>query len=93
MPKQVQMDAVSYEAVRGMIFVIRGQSVMIDRDLAHLYEVPTKRLNEQVKRNIKRFPKDFMFPLSMHETSELVANCDRLKKVPGTKRGTGKGMK
>lgn len=50
---------------------------MLDRDLAFLYEVTTKRLNEQVKRNIKRFPEDFMFQLTKNEKDELVAICDR----------------
>jgi hypothetical protein len=49
----------------------------LDRDLAELYGVPTKRLNEQVKRNIERFPEDFMFRLTRREKDELVANCDR----------------
>lgn len=61
-----------------LIFHFRGMKVMIDADLANLYGVPTKRLKEQVKRNIKRFPKDFMFDLSLKEKNELVANCDRL---------------
>lgn len=59
------------------ILFIRNQQVMIDRDLAELYGVETKRLNEQVKRNIERFPSDFMFQLSKNEMKELVANCDR----------------
>ena len=50
--------------IKNLIYEIRGQKVMIDRDLAELYGVPTKRLNEAVKRNIKRFPADFMFQLS-----------------------------
>ena len=50
--------------VESLIRVIRGQQVMLDRDLAELYGVETKRLNEQVKRNIERFPEDFMFPMS-----------------------------
>ena len=49
------------------IFTIRGKQVMIDKDLALLYGVETKRLNEQVKRNIERFPEDFMFQLTMEE--------------------------
>ncbi|CDB06036.1 toxin-antitoxin system toxin component Fic domain protein [Prevotella sp. CAG:520] len=49
--------------IESLIKVIRGQQVMLDRDLAALYGVETKRLNEQVKRNIKRFPEDFMFQL------------------------------
>ena len=52
------------EVIENKIFLIRGKKVMIDRDLAQLYAVPTKRLNEQVKRNPKRFPGDFMFQLS-----------------------------
>lgn len=61
-----------------MIFNIRGVQVMIDSDLAKLYGVTTKRLNEQVKRNIERFPDKFRFQLSDSEANELVANCDRL---------------
>ena len=49
------------------IFIIRGDQVMIDRDLAQLYEVTTKRINEQVKRNIDRFPSDFVFQLTDEE--------------------------
>ena len=67
--------------IENKIFTIRGQKVMIDRDLAELYEVETKRLNEQVKRNLKRFPEDFMFQLSNDEQKELVANCDRFKNL------------
>lgn len=68
-------------AIQSLIYVIRGQKVMIDRDLAELYGVPTKRLNEAVKRNIERFPDDFMFQLTDSEQKELVANCDRLKNL------------
>jgi hypothetical protein len=57
--------------------MLRGKKVIIDRDLAFLYSVSTKRLNEQVKRNIKRFPPDFMFQLTGLEKIELVAICDR----------------
>jgi len=52
---------------------------MIDKDIAELYGVITKRLNEQVKRNKKRFPTDFMFQLTQDEKDEVVANCDHLK--------------
>ncbi len=52
---------------------------MIDRDLAELYGVATKRLNEQVKRNVKRFPVDFMFQLTQEEKEEVVAFCDHLQ--------------
>ena len=57
--------------IQPMIRVIRGQQVIIDRDLALLYGVETKRLNEQVKRNIERFPEDFMFQLSKEEVEIL----------------------
>lgn len=67
--------------VESRILVIRGQRVMIDADLAELYGVPTKRLNEQVKRNADRFPADFMFQLSAEEKAEVVANCDHLAKL------------
>ena len=63
------------------ILVIRGQKVMLDADLAELYGVTTKRLNEQVKRNRGRFPKDFMFQVTAKEKSEVVANCDHLSKL------------
>ncbi|MDX9757127.1 MAG: ORF6N domain-containing protein [Sulfurimonas sp.] len=53
------------------IFIIRGIQVMIDKDLAELYDVPTKRLNEQVKRNIERFDSDFMFQLTNQELGNL----------------------
>jgi hypothetical protein len=67
------------ENIQTMIFTIRGTQVMIDRDLAELYQVENKRLNEQVKRNISRFPETFRFQLSNSEKNELVANCDRFE--------------
>lgn len=63
------------------IITIRGKQVILDRDLADLYGVTTSRLNEQVKRNIKRFPGQFRFQLTKEETSELIANCDRLEQL------------
>lgn len=60
------------------ILTIRGQKVMIDHDLALRYGVETKRLNEQVKRNLTRFPDDFMIQLTIEEKAEVVANCDHL---------------
>ena len=63
--------------LQGMIFTVRGLQVMIDRDLADVYGVENKRLNEQVKRNIERFPDTFRFQLTDAERDELVANCDR----------------
>ena len=55
---------ISLEMILPAVFVVRGVKAMLDSDLALLYGVETKRLNEQVKRNFKRFPKDFMFQLS-----------------------------
>jgi phage regulator Rha-like protein len=65
--------------INDRIFVFRDTQVMIDKDLAELYGVETKRLNEQVKRNIERFPEEFRFQLTTKEKSELVANCDRFE--------------
>ncbi len=67
--------------IKNMIFSFRGLQVMIDRDLAELYGVPTKRLNEQVKRNLNRFPESFRFQLIDNEKIELVANCDWFEKL------------
>jgi hypothetical protein len=67
--------------IENRIFSIRGFQVMIDRDLAELYKVEVKRLNEQVKRNIGRFPETFRFQLSDAEKKELVANCDRFNSL------------
>ena len=66
------------QTIQNLIFEIRGQRVIIDRDLAMLYKVETKVLNQAVKRNLGRFPEDFMFQLTETETQELVTNCDRL---------------
>ena len=63
--------------IRSRIFTIRGVQVMLDRDLAMLYGVETKALNQAVKRNIERFPSEFSFVLTAEETRELVTNCDR----------------
>ena len=62
---------VPQEVIENKIYLIRGHKVMLDRDLAGLYCVPVKRLNEQVKRNIKRFPADFMFQLNDRENEIL----------------------
>ncbi len=59
------------ETISNKIYVVRGQKIIFDNDLAELYQVETKRLNEQVKRNINRFPKDFMFQLSPDEWKNL----------------------
>ena len=71
--------------IEGRIQVIRGLRVMVDVDLAALYGVPTKRLNEQVKRNRERFPADFLFQLNPAEKAEVVAHCDHLQKLKFSK--------
>jgi len=64
--------------IQSKIHTIRGYKVMLDFDLAGIYETETRRLKEQVKRNIERFPADFMFQLTKTEWTELVAICDKL---------------
>lgn len=71
MAKKELIALVAEQKILNRIYVIRGQKVMIDEDLAAMYNVETRRLNEQVKRNIKRFPKDFMFGLSQKEFEDL----------------------
>src|SRR3989339_1983223 len=66
------------EVIERRIFIIRGFKVMIDRDLADLYGVPTKVLNQAVKRNKERFPGDFVFRLTRKERAEVVTICDHL---------------
>lgn len=65
--------------IEKLIVTVRGEQVLIDRDLAMIYGIETKRLNEQVKRNIARFPERYRFQLTKDEMTELVANCDRFK--------------
>ncbi|HZL98308.1 MAG TPA: ORF6N domain-containing protein, partial [Terriglobales bacterium] len=72
---------VPMERVENRILAIRGHRVMVDTDLAEVYGVPTKRLNEQVKRNAERFPEDFAFRLTLEEKMELVAKCDRFPRL------------
>ena len=67
--------------IQKRIYIIREKRIMLDSDLAELYEVEAKRLNEAVKRNIKRFPADFMFRLTKDEFAEVVTNCDHLQNL------------
>ncbi len=66
-----EMEIVPIELIENKIYVIRGQKVMLDMDLAGLYGVLTKYLNQQIRRNIKRFPEDFMFQLTRDEAENL----------------------
>jgi hypothetical protein len=69
------------ERIESAIMEIRGQKVMLDCDLAAVYGVTTKALNQAVKRNADRFPSGFMFELTVEERNELVTNCDRLARL------------
>ncbi len=71
MAKKELQALVAEQKILNRIYVVRGQKIMIDEDLAEMYGVQTRRLNEQVKRNIKRFPKDFMFALTQKEFQNL----------------------
>ncbi len=80
--QDVQVNAADgsiVDSIESKIFNIRGKQVMLDRDLAVLYGVETKRLNEQVRRNVERFPERFRFQLTENEFDNLVANCDHLE--------------
>ena len=71
--------------IANLIVVVRGQQVLIDRDIAMLYKVETRTLNQKVKRNVARFPERFRFQLTKQELQELITNCDRfetMKHVP-----------
>ena len=83
--KVAALETQPIEKISSRVLSIRSQKVLIDADLAALYGVETKRLNEQVKRNIERFPQDFMFQLTPNEKTELVANCDHLSKLKFSK--------
>lgn len=65
------MSDVSLSKIENMIYMVRGQKVMLDSELAELYEVETKQLNRQVRRNILRSPEDFMFQLTLNELREI----------------------
>ena len=74
------------ERIAQAIFVIRGQKVIIDADMGELYEVTTKRFNEQVRRNLERFPQDFMFQLTQQEWDALRSQFATLKTGRGQHR-------
>ena len=79
------LQTLAPEAITLRIATVHGQRVIVDADLAALYGVTTKRLNEQVKRNADRFPGDFMFKLNPDEMAVVVANCDHLAKLKFSK--------
>lgn len=77
--KEILVKESSGVSAEDKIFTIRGMQVIVDRDLAELYGIETKRLNQQANRNVKRFPPSFRFKLSVEEKDELVANCNRFE--------------
>ncbi len=70
-PNTVTQSTIPVELIERRIFLIRGQKVMLDADLAELYQVPTRSLNQAVRRNLDRFPPDFMFRLTKQEAAVL----------------------
>lgn len=80
------MNLIPAEKVENCILYLRSQKVILDKDLARLYDVPTKRLNEQVKRNLKRFPPDFMFQLKEAEVHGLRSQFATSNKRRGGRR-------
>jgi len=84
-PTTTTTSAALLPRIEGRIQLLRGLKVMIDADLAELYGVPTKALNQAVKRNAGRFPPDFMFQLDAAEKAQVVTNCDHLKKLKFSK--------
>jgi hypothetical protein len=69
------------ERIERAILLIRGEKIMLDSDLAAIYGVSTKALNQAVKRNVARFPADFMFQLTEAEKTEVVTDCDHLSRI------------
>jgi hypothetical protein len=75
------IELTTEQNISSLIYFIHGEKVMLDLDLATLYGVETRALNQTVGRNIKRFPEDFMFILSGTEWKELITNCDNLGSI------------
>ena len=76
-----QETTLSQYDIEKLIVTVRGVQVLVDQDIARLYGVTTKRLNQQAKRNIERFPESFRFELTKEEVGEVVANCDHLQSL------------
>ena len=91
---KVKNNLVPAEIIEKRIYVIRGKKVMLDRDLADLYEVETRVLNQAVRRNIERFPEDFMFSLSRQEIMDLsqIVISSKLKHSPNVFVFTEQGV-
>jgi hypothetical protein len=83
--KSVAKNILPLEQITAKVLALRGQRVLIDADLAELYGVTTKALNQAVKRNQQRFPEDFMFQLTTVEKEEVVTICDHLDNLKFSK--------
>ena len=81
-------EIIPVERIQSRIVVLRGQRVLLDADLARLYGVPTKRLNEQVKRNIRKFPEDFVFRLTHDETEAVRRSRSQTATASGNRSQT-----
>ncbi|MCX6375053.1 MAG: ORF6N domain-containing protein [Armatimonadetes bacterium] len=77
----MEYSLVPLDTIVQQILVLRGQRVILDADLARMYGVSTRQLNQQIKRNPHRFPDDFMFQLTENEKRELITNCDRFNRL------------
>jgi ORF6N domain len=84
MGKDTSVVSIPTELIAERIFIVRGQKVILDSDLAALYEVPTKRFNEAVKRNLAKFPTDFMFTLTREEWDSLRSQFATSNVSPGS---------
>jgi hypothetical protein len=80
------MDKINIAKIEKMIYIIRGQKVILDSDLADLYEVETRIFNQAIRRNIERFPDDFMYELTKEETDELYAFLGNAGKHGGRRK-------
>ncbi len=83
---KISKSVIPAERIENSIFLIRGQKVILDRDLAAIYGVPTFRFNEAVKRNRDRFPEDFMFQLTQEEVETLISQNAMSKPGRGGRR-------
>ena len=81
MKKQEVIHIVSTKDVETRVIELRGKKILLDSDVADLYGVETKRVNEAVRRNLEKFPERYSFTLQVSEKQEVVANCDRFKNL------------
>ncbi len=86
MPKKATQALIPVERIARSIYLIRGEKVMLDADLANLYQIETKNLNKAVKRNLRRFPEDFMFQLTDEEHESLRFQIGTTKQGRGGRR-------